>query len=220
MPLFSFASIVILYLYTLPNRSINGQLEDPIRNISEIIVLFRGIKAALAPLMPGILRSELAPLIYGIWPLDFGEPGNLPCLENTTLPLDTWDAIRQLRTFQEAEAPSSSLERYYSDAVESLECSAKLIALAGAHIETSAVLAWMYGIHESILLDIRSHRPHALVILAYYSVFLATLEKSFWYARGWARQLLDAIEAKLAGKPQYLKMLQWPKHSLVNFYCL
>ncbi|KAH6879843.1 hypothetical protein B0T10DRAFT_582520 [Thelonectria olida] len=144
--LFSFASIVVLYLYTLPNRFINGQLEDPIRNMSEIIVLLRGIKTALAPLMPGVLRSELASLIYGIWPLDFGEPGK-----------------------------------------QSLECSAKLIALAGAHIETGAVLAWMYGIHESILMDIRSHRPHALVILAYYSVFLATLEKRFWYARGWAR---------------------------------
>jgi hypothetical protein len=143
----------------------------------------------------------------------------VPSLETTVLPLDTWDAMSNLRAFQEAEVPASSLDDYIHT-IENLERSTRLVALAGCYVETGAVLAWMYGIHDSILIDIGSHRPHALVILAYYSVLLATLEKNFWYSRGWARQLLDDIEVKLNGQPKFLAMLQWPKKSLVDSYQL
>lgn len=76
MCIFSFASVVVLFMYTLPSRSVNGRLESPIHNILEVIGLLRGIKATLSPLMQGIMRSECAPLVYGIWPLD--DTGNTP----------------------------------------------------------------------------------------------------------------------------------------------
>jgi hypothetical protein len=69
-PLFSFASVVVLFMYTLPTRSVHGKLDDPIHNILEVIGLLRGIKTTLSPLIQGILRSEFAPLVYGVWPLD------------------------------------------------------------------------------------------------------------------------------------------------------
>ncbi|KAI5459415.1 hypothetical protein BGZ63DRAFT_360577 [Mariannaea sp. PMI_226] len=219
MPLFSFASVVVLYMYTLPSRSATGKLEDPIRNILEVIGLIRGIRTTLAPLIADVLRSEFAPLVYGVWPLEKFVPETLPSLENTVLPLDTWDAIQRLRVFQEEEVPSSSLE-HYLELVDSLHRSAKLIALAGAYVECGAIFVWMYGIHESILMDIDSHRPHALVILAHTTVFLATTEKLYWFARGWARQVFNAIEAKLIGQPKFVNMLQWPKHNLANLYGL
>lgn len=135
------------------------------------------------------------------------------------LPMDTWDAMSILRAFLEAEVPSSSLDDY-THTIDNLERSIKLVALAGVYVETGAVLAWMYGIRDSILVDVASHRPHALVILGYYSILLATLEKSFWYARGWARQLIDDIEGKLNGQPKHLSMIEWPKKNLVEMYRL
>ncbi|KAH6880461.1 hypothetical protein B0T10DRAFT_412199 [Thelonectria olida] len=217
-PLFSFASVIVLLMYTLPSRSVDGKLDDPIHNMLELMGLLRGIKTTLSPFIQSILRSEFAPLIYTVWPLDhIAEMPNTPSLEATVLPLDTWDAMSNLRAFQEAEVPASSLE-HYTDTIDHLERATRLVALAGVYVESGAVLVWMYGIHDSILVDIGSHRPHALVILAYYCVLLATLEMSSWCGRGWARQLLDDIEVKLTGHPKFLAMLQWPEKSLVDLY--
>lgn len=126
-------------------------------------------------------------------------PFSLPSLENSLLPLDT----------------STSLE-HYLDLVDRLEDNAKLIARAGPYVECGAVLAWIYGIHDSILMDIAAYRPHALLILAYYSLFLSTLERNHWYTKGWSRQLVENIEIQLIGQTKFLELFQWPKQKLAE----
>ncbi|KAK7408412.1 hypothetical protein QQX98_009397 [Neonectria punicea] len=216
--LFCFASVVVLFMFTLPTRSAIGRLENPITNLLELIGLLKGVRTTQSPFVPGILKSEFAPIVYGIWPLDKTDPpAGYPSLENSLLPIDTWAAIGRLRDFQEAEIPSASL-KHYVESIERLEETAKLIACAGVHVEAGAVIAWMYGIDDSVLMDIGAYRPHALLTLAYYSLFLATLEKNFWYSRGWGRQLLEQIETKLAGQSKFLQLFQWPKQKLTDLY--
>ncbi|KPM43315.1 hypothetical protein AK830_g3244 [Neonectria ditissima] len=192
--LFCFASVVVLFMFTLPTRSATGRLENPVINLLELIGLLKGMRATQSPVLPGILKSEFAPIIYGIWPIEqTGPPAG------------------------QAEIPSASLKPYIG-AIDRLEETAKLISCAGVHAEAGAVLAWMYGVDDSVLIDIGAYRPHALLTLAYYSLFLATLEKSFWYSRGWGRQLIDQIETKLAGQSKFLQLFQWPKQKLTDLY--
>ncbi|KAF7549473.1 hypothetical protein G7Z17_g6358 [Cylindrodendrum hubeiense] len=141
----------------------------------------------------------------------------LPPLDKSFLPLDTWDAIRRLHDFYQAEIPSTSL-KHYIETVDMLQDTAKLIAQAGVYVEAGAILAWMYRIGDSILVDIRAHRPHALLVLAYNAVFLSTLEKNFWYSRGWGKQLIEEIEIKLAGEPKCLEIFQWPKQAMIDLF--
>lgn len=74
VPLFCFAAIVICFMFTLPTRSEGGRLEAPIHNWLELVALVRGIKTNLSPLLPGVLRSEFAPIIYGVWPIEGSGP--------------------------------------------------------------------------------------------------------------------------------------------------
>lgn len=131
-------------------------------------------------------------------------------IEHTNLPLDTEDALRELGKFQSMEIPSTS-DEHYAKAFAGLYTSAKLIAAAGVYAESGAVLCWLYLIDDCIVLDIRARKPHALLLLAYYAVLLATLERSFWYIEGWSRPLVEQIEVLFAGKPRFLDLLRWPK---------
>ncbi|KAH7161637.1 hypothetical protein EDB81DRAFT_925225 [Dactylonectria macrodidyma] len=216
--LFCFASIVVLFMFTLPVRTENGRLDDPITSILELIRLLKGIRITQEPVFREIFKSEFAPIIYGIWPVEeTGPPDGRKSLADSILPLDTWDALRKLRELCQVEIPSASLKDYL-ESIAKLEETVKLIACAGVHVESGSVLAWTYGVSESILVDIGAHRPHALLILSYYVVFLSTLEKNFWYCRGWGRQLTSEIEAKVVGEPKCFELFQWPKQRMADLY--
>ena len=86
------------------------------------------------------------------------------------------------------------------------------------HNESGTAFAWMYMVDDSIVLDVGHHRAHALLIIAYYSILLVMEEKNFWYARGWAKQLVDQIDAQFDGQPKFLQLMEWPRHH-VNSLC-
>ncbi|KAK7418799.1 hypothetical protein QQZ08_011122 [Neonectria magnoliae] len=68
--LFCFASAVVLFMFTLLTRSATGRLENSMTNLLELIGLLKGIRTSQSPFVPGILKSEFAPIADGIWPLD------------------------------------------------------------------------------------------------------------------------------------------------------
>lgn len=77
-------------------------------------------------------------------------------------------------------------------------------------------MVWLHNTSESVLLDIAAYRPHGLLVLAYYCIFWAALDKHFWYARAWPRQLFDVVEAKLTGREKAMCILQWPRQKLIE----
>ncbi|KAM5341601.1 hypothetical protein ACJ41O_014632 [Fusarium nematophilum] len=70
MPVFGFASVVVLHMLTLPTRIDNRILEDPIRNFMELTGLLRGIKTTLEPIIPRVVRTQFAPVVYSVWSTD------------------------------------------------------------------------------------------------------------------------------------------------------
>ncbi|SPJ78437.1 uncharacterized protein FTOL_06826 [Fusarium torulosum] len=215
MPVFGFATIVVFHMLTLPLRMNNRILEEPIKNFIELAGLLRGIKTTLEPALRRIVKTEFAPVVYGIWTIDSDEADSCPSLDNSSLPTDTWAAYQRLRAFQEADIPASSLE-HYASALEGLESSARLFAAAGLHAEVGAAQFWIYTLHDSVLFDLASHRPHALLLLAHYLVHWAALEKNFWYTRSWSLQVMAEIEEKLTGQPNFIEMLHWPKQRVTE----
>lgn len=72
-PMYCFASIVVVLIYSLPMRSGNEGLIDPIANILELFSVIRGLQALLEPFLPRLLNTEFAPLVHGIWGLDLAD---------------------------------------------------------------------------------------------------------------------------------------------------
>jgi hypothetical protein len=73
MPVFGFATIVVFHMLTLPLRMNNRKLEEPIKNFIELAGLLRGIQTTLEPALRRIVKTEFAPVVYGIWTLDSDE---------------------------------------------------------------------------------------------------------------------------------------------------
>ncbi|KAF5001045.1 hypothetical protein FDECE_11079 [Fusarium decemcellulare] len=211
---FAFASVLVLYAFTLPARSIKQKLDDPISRLLELASLARGMRTSLSPLVARIFVSEFAPLAYGVWPakIDGGLTG-YPSLDGTFLPNDFWDATARLRAFQQIELPLHS-RVHYQDAVDKLEHAARIISVAGASPEIGAIVTWLQDVDDCIFVDISAYKPPALVLLAYFCVFLAGMKKNFWYVRGWGEQLFERVEVLLESRGRFTPLLEWPRKHL------
>ncbi|KAH7232647.1 hypothetical protein B0J15DRAFT_432677 [Fusarium solani] len=213
MGLFSFAALITLHAFTLPLRLNGEKLPDPLFNLFEVATLLRGIETMLSPMLPLISRSEFAPFIYGVRLADADDISarQVHCsLDNSHLPSDTLAALESLRHFLSGRISENCLP-FYQSAVDHRDHLASLIALAGLNSEAGTVLGWLFSLPESLLPDIRERRPEALILVAYFSVFLLSLEKNFWYSQGWAKQVFEQILAQLIHRPRFLEALRWPR---------
>ena len=99
----------------------------------------------------------------------------------------------------------------YSTATGLLERAVYMIAHGGLYQEMAMAMYWPSAISGSILADIQSLRPRALILLAYFSVVLRLFERQFWFLRGWSRRLcIMAQESINSDHEPILEMLQWP----------
>lgn len=130
-------------------------------------------------------------------------------LANRRLSPDTCEAVTRLRDFQKSEIPPGRIGQFQV-AVDNLEACFSLASLSGSHVEPGCIFIWLYHLQDDLAMDLILYRPQALLLIAYFSVFLASIEKSSWYVKGWARQLLHQVVKRLADQPQFLELLQWP----------
>lgn len=122
------------------------------------------------------------------------------------LPHDFYDALDCLRLFFSGD---TSLENRsdYEEAVSTLTISAMHIAHAGVHLEVGATLMWPFLLPESVMIDLRALKPHATVLLSYYAVILRSMDGSYWFFRGTARDLMKDIESRLEREQRFQQWL-------------
>lgn len=133
-------------------------------------------------------------------------------IHHSALPLDTFSALSLLRTFYEGEDLLSSREDYVKT-VSKMEDISNTMASHGPDIEIGLAIWWAYDVPQTIMNDIRQHKPHALLLLAYFSVMLATTDRRYWFLQGWAKQLLDDVDRRLRSKDRFLQWLEWPRNN-------
>lgn len=85
------------------------------------------------------------------------------------------------------------------------------MASHGPDIEVGLAIWWAYDMPQTVMNDIRNHKPHALLLLAYFAVTLSTTDRRYWFLQGWAKQLLDDVDRRLRSKERFLQWLEWPR---------
>ncbi|ETS82456.1 hypothetical protein PFICI_04332 [Pestalotiopsis fici W106-1] len=208
-PIYCFASIVVVFVYSLPTRSENERLIEPIADILELFNVIRGLQALLDPFLPRLINTEFAPMVQGIWGVDVDD-SSLPSLASSLLPLDTFSALTRLRAAFSAQLHEDNLMRY-NKCIDGLEMCARILASAGTHVEPGMVLLWACSLDGLMLTDIRNREDHALVLLSYYTIFLKVPERMHWAAKGWAVPLFKDIEMCVSHREETMLMLQWPR---------
>ncbi|KAM0633653.1 hypothetical protein ACHAPW_003319 [Verticillium nonalfalfae] len=214
-PIFSFASIVVLYVYLLPARSENQRLLTPFPSILELFSFVRGIQSIMQKFVNYIPRTSFAPIIWSVWITDVDDPMNPhPPLDNSCLPRDVYQALKRLESaFDTGMRPDFRDD--YLKAIDELVKVTRLLAHAGVSVESGMVMFWPYVIPERIMLDIEALNPHALLLLSYYCVFLNILEGRYWYSRGWAKPLMAEIDLQLSHHRELAELLKWPKEQIM-----
>ncbi|KAK9847346.1 hypothetical protein MYU51_019555 [Penicillium brevicompactum] len=211
-PVFCFAGVFVAYILCLPVRSPNGKLQTPIFGLLDLISCMAGVQTSVSPFLSLVTPSEFYPTIRGLGEAisDSAEGKPFPSLKHSLLPVDTFDALSNLRVFFEAElAPEK--RRPYLDAVRKLETAARLVARAGLDTEVGTTLFWVSEVNESIIYDMRAFEHPALTLIAYFAVFMAALEKTFWYVRGWAKAVVREVNIQLSDSPRVAQVSKWPE---------
>ncbi|KAH7186378.1 hypothetical protein BKA60DRAFT_613683 [Fusarium oxysporum] len=215
-PIFCFATIVIAYVLSHSIRSsCDSQPETtPISRTLELFSVTKGIKAILLPFIPQLNHTRLAPLVTSVWLVSVEPvPDPKPSLEYSLLPDDIFYALSCLRRFlSETEPPEKKVD--YEKAVTILEVSAIQTAYADVNVEVGAILLWPFFLPDSVVADIRERKPHGLVILAYYAVFVNALDRTYWFLRGWGQKLLEDIENEIGSQEQFRELLVWPRRHI------
>lgn len=126
-----------------------------------------------------------------------------------------YSALSRLRHFLTGHVPSKS-KGDYEKAVTILDVSAMQIAYADVNVEVGAVLLWPFFLPESVVGEIKDHKPQALLILAYYAVFVSALDRIYWFLRGWGRQLFRDIDTQIEAQDLCREFLDWPRRHIVE----
>ncbi|KAJ4312859.1 hypothetical protein N0V84_009713 [Fusarium piperis] len=69
------------------------------------------------------------------------------------------------------------------------------------------ILDWLYRLQETFITSLKRQEPAALLILAYYTPLIATLEEG-WYLESWSVHLVESIKAMLSD--ELFTFLEWP----------
>lgn len=231
-PVFCFATMVIAYVLCQSARPSQGLYaeSEPIAGTLELFSVTKGIKAVLEPFIPQLNHTNLAPLVTSVWltsadalpdsyiscsslpwtSLNANPQFRKPSLKYSVLPDDVFSALSRLRRFYRDEG---SLENKvdYEKAVTIHEVSAMQIAYADVNVEVGAILLWPFFLPDSIVTDMRDQRPHGLIVLAYYAVFLNCLDRTYWFSRGWGLKLLRDIDVRVKDHERLRDSLAWPR---------
>ncbi|KAF9870205.1 C6 zinc finger domain-containing protein [Colletotrichum karsti] len=215
---FCFASIVVLYVSSIPVRI--GNQTEPVPNILELFMFVRGIRAVLEPYQGKLMKTKFSAMVHGIWIIDPDDTNyRNPAMNQSPLPGDIFKALEDLQSFFGEALHDESREEYLT-AVAELEKAVYLMAHAGTNIEIGMILFWPYVISENIMADIQAQNPFAIVLLSYFAIPLCVLEQRFWFLKGWSRRLFDVTDGLLAEHSTLMEMIKWPRRQVFEIHGL
>ncbi|OKL58809.1 hypothetical protein UA08_05738 [Talaromyces atroroseus] len=82
---------------------------------------------------------------------------------------------------------------------------------SGVDGEFQFIMGWVYRTEEDFVLCLKNQQPISLIILAYFSVLIKTLEYE-WFMQGWASHILEGVGERL--RIEYRHWLDWPAEQI------
>jgi len=215
---FCFSSTVVMYAMCSPVLRKKEAMLDPLQTTADMFTFSRGTRAIMIPSQSRIGSTKLRPLAACVFVVDEEDPSfKHPRLENSPLPLDTFEALDRLRTFVD-RLPLTRREAYKS-AVDDLIRTGYIVAHGGMQPEAGMVMFWTFVVSEAVVNDISAGDPFGLVVLAHFAVFYAVLEPRFWYFRGWPRLMFRAIDENLVDEDgSFVEALAWPRRQIFETF--
>lgn len=193
-----FASLLALHVLADPSRRRGLNFSEYLDHFLSCINLMRGVRhVVITDWWPYLSESELKPLLHVQEP---EQPYKIP------------DACRELAALTRNVKLGPASIKVYDEAIERLHWN---FAASGVPLQKHStirwVLAWPAQLKDDYLELLNERRPEALVILAYFGVFLHSYQDS-WAVGDSGAFLIKAINAHTG--PHWRRWMAWPTQIL------
>lgn len=135
----------------------------------------------------------------------------------STLPNGIADALDRLESFYRSSLSGPRLEEYLNS-VNVLRRSAFSMSKAGPMPEASLSMVAAYMTPDKVVAELLTLDPFAMVYLAHFAIYLATMERRFWYMDGLPAKFFQLIDRRLVGLPEHLEMVEWARIQVFEVY--
>ncbi|KAK2743691.1 C6 zinc finger domain-containing protein [Colletotrichum kahawae] len=188
-PLFLFGGVVIIHILTSTLRTHNSET-DAIENLVRLARAIKGFRVIIFSCLSWRAMTDLAALDSGSRPFTSKE-----------------------LAFQTKDVPPGP-ENFYEKATLGLKDIVNTLAACGVFSEVGMVLRWLYFLDADILSDIETLQPPALLLVAYFAVILASMEKTVWYLNGWGDAIIRQVDQLLEEDSKERSMFAWAKQQI------
>ena len=203
--LFAFSAMISVSSLALPMARPMG-LVDPIGEMAQTAMLMRGSKTIVQSSRSLLEAGRVGPLLrYGL------------VLKQTALSEDVEVALRGIQSCIDGLSDEGDRESCRA-ALEGLKACFRTTGISQADglcvslEDKGGVFGWLAMVDMDFIALLFRRQPVALVILAYFAVFMHSLDEVWWY-RGWGSALINTISETLDGT--WEPALRWVKHQLL-----
>lgn len=219
--LFALASFVAILALVFPQSSESQSSTVPIDEVTDFIVLVRGVTIVVHGSQEWIDRGRLRPLLRADgmknaaeWIVNGHVEPAAPSEDRTpsimSLPDEVSAAFDELLRWNATWTASdpASLEMY-ALTIRDLRRTFETIAFLSS--ERSLVFLWPALIKEAYLKELKIRQPMALVILAHYCVLVHSTSDKWWSTRRW-EHVVEAIYKNL--EPDWRPAVAWAREAV------
>ncbi|KAL5042233.1 hypothetical protein BDW71DRAFT_217084 [Aspergillus fruticulosus] len=201
--LFSFSSLIMLYIYASPTASLESHAANGLESIVELLKLCRGT-LVLLPYFDQIRQSSLKHLFMRGFAMDNGNT----LTDRTTLFEGLTPHLNSLQPLIISEIPDDTERATFLQALDRLKASFTSIENATPPLECGMLYMWPLAVEDQFFDFLRQQHPVALVLLAFYCAQLRAFE-DYWFVGRQGAVWLGHVEAVLERRLN--EWLLWPR---------
>lgn len=197
--IFAFSCVIVALAFAAPKTGDSGRFQ---KEVFDWFHMIRGCNSVLQTQWETVSKSFLAPLL------------KKGMLHETAAAHDVRDADRVTDLLRICSSENLAHDREaanaYALAIHELLNTYTQVSILMERNEdfVPVIFVWPIAIPQNYLPLLRDQKPEAMVILAHYSALLQRVDDQ-WYMTGWARNIVQQVEAALG--EQWQGWLSWPK---------
>jgi len=204
--MFATSIIIMFYIFAVTSRDdVVSAPKPPPRDLEVLdakwISLVRGCGAVLSPAYEYVSRGPLKAFL---------EIGDLEILDPDKNPNEDDERLVALKNIWDSDYGDVNRKEAYSKTLYCLRQTLQWMgdhAMSDSRIYWAGPFIWLHIIPDAYLELLWQRQPPALILFAYFGALVHQLD-GFWWAEGWGRKIVGAVDESLG--PYWRPRIEWP----------
>ncbi|KAJ4299708.1 hypothetical protein N0V90_004954 [Kalmusia sp. IMI 367209] len=175
---------------------------NPLDDLADIFNLIQGIGRVMAAAQMGIIMSGPFQHLFRDPPY---ETAPQPLFQKMLERLPTLTALFDSEESLDEDTRRDLLGFITAMRENLLRCSRPCLE----NRDMRFIFYWPLHLSPNFMFGLRQRSPGALVIIMYYTIIIASAARTYWFLKGWAERIVQAVTEELTEEP-WKGVLEWP----------